>query len=77
MKMICGKRVYLASIQVRNTLFLLELKFDLRGGAEGAVWRKFAIETGQRERFLEYREDVSKCYSGGINHRRLKSKQAI
>lgn len=69
--------------KLRDTLlFLLGLNFALRGGTEHYNLRygdnsqlKLGKEKGSGRQYLEYTEDVSKCNSGGIHHRKLKRKQ--
>lgn len=86
MKMVCGEKGILGTDtpeKLRDTLlFLLGLNFALRGGAEHYNLRygentqlKLGKEKDSGREFLEYTEDVSKCNSGGIHHRRLKRKQ--
>ncbi|XP_062574060.1 zinc finger MYM-type protein 2-like [Saccostrea cucullata] len=69
--------------KLRDTLlFLLGLNFALRGGAEHYNLRygensqlKLSKEKESGREFLAYTEDISKCNSGGINHRKLRRKQ--
>ena len=69
--------------KLRDTLlFLLGLNFALRGGTEHYNMRygdnsqlKLGKEKSSGRQYLEYTEDVSKCNSDGIHHRKLRRKQ--
>jgi hypothetical protein len=69
--------------KLRDTLlYSIGLNFALRAGAEHYSLRvgensqlKVGVDKVCGRRYLEYTEDVSKCNSGGIFHRKLKRKQ--
>lgn len=69
--------------KLRSTLlFLLGFHVTLQEGADHYNLQhglnsqfKLGKETDSRWEFLEHKEDVSKCNSCGIHHRRLKRKK--